>query len=178
MLKMAQVYLEEGSLENAYVLYMKYMTLFLEKIRQHPEYAAVPADVKIKTQAKIREILPKAEKIKVLLLEQYTSEYNKYLAEVKFKFIFWFSLYFSQNLVNNTKHILFCYSIRPSVKRKRKNEESKRRDFAKKNSEKKENPGKSQVPQSHPFSHLLKYKIFIILIQTFLQLHLLQNLSK
>lgn len=83
MLKMGQVYLDEGSLENAYVLYMKYMTLFLEKIRQHPEYASVPTDIKIKNHAKIREILPKCEKIKALLLEQYTKEYNKYMEEKK-----------------------------------------------------------------------------------------------
>lgn len=82
MLRMANVYFEEGSLENAYILYMKYMTLFLEKIRQHPEYSGLSIDWKIQTQAKIREILPKAEKIKKMLLEQYTQQYNRYLQEL------------------------------------------------------------------------------------------------
>lgn len=44
---MANVYLEEGNLENAYILYMKFMTLFVEKIRKHPEYTSVPAQVSV-----------------------------------------------------------------------------------------------------------------------------------
>lgn len=82
MLRMGKVYYDEGSLEYAYMLYMKYMTLFLEKIRQHPEYSSVPSDWKIQTQAEIREILPKTEKIKKMLLEQYTKEYTRYMQEV------------------------------------------------------------------------------------------------
>jgi STAM-binding protein len=35
MIKMGQVYQQEGNLEAAYVLYLKYMTLFLEKIKTH-----------------------------------------------------------------------------------------------------------------------------------------------
>lgn len=82
MVRMANVYLEEGSLENAYVLYMKFMTLFLEKIRKHPEYASVPPQIKSANQANLRDVLPKAEKLKVALLEQYKKEYSRYLLEV------------------------------------------------------------------------------------------------
>ena len=32
MLRMGNIYLKEESLESAYVLYMKYLTLFLEKV--------------------------------------------------------------------------------------------------------------------------------------------------
>ena len=35
MLTMAKVYENEGNMESAYVLYLKYVTLFLEKIREH-----------------------------------------------------------------------------------------------------------------------------------------------
>lgn len=35
---MATVYHAEGNLENAYILYIKFMTLFLDKILSHPEY--------------------------------------------------------------------------------------------------------------------------------------------
>jgi hypothetical protein len=35
MIKMGRVYEEEGNLEAAYVLYLKYITLFLEKIHTH-----------------------------------------------------------------------------------------------------------------------------------------------
>lgn len=58
------------------------MTLFLERIRKHPEFNTVPIDVKTKNQAKLREVLPIAEKLKKLLLDQYTEDYNKYLAEI------------------------------------------------------------------------------------------------
>lgn len=75
---MANVYQAEGSLENAYILYIKFMTLFLEKIRKHPEYGTVPAQVKAINQTKLKEVMPKAEKLKLKLLEQYTREYKKY----------------------------------------------------------------------------------------------------
>ncbi|XP_068631119.1 STAM-binding protein-like A [Battus philenor] len=78
MVRMANVYLAEGSLENAYILYMKFMTLFLEKIRKHPEYNSVPADIKSINQVKLKEVMPKAEKLKQKLLEQYTKEHEQY----------------------------------------------------------------------------------------------------
>ncbi|XP_047526044.1 STAM-binding protein [Pieris napi] len=78
MVRMANVYLAEGSLENAYILYMKFMTLFLEKIRKHPDYSLVPADVKSVNQTKLKEVMPKAEKLKQKLLEQYANEHVLY----------------------------------------------------------------------------------------------------
>lgn len=78
---MANVYLEEGSLENAYILYLKFMTLFLEKIRKHPDFATVTTQEKATNQIKLREVLPKAEKLKRQLLQKYTEEYNVYLQE-------------------------------------------------------------------------------------------------
>lgn len=81
MVRMANVYLEEGSLENAYVLYLKFMTLFIEKIRKHPDFATVPENVRVTNSEKLREVLPRAEKLKAKLLELYTKEYNHYLEE-------------------------------------------------------------------------------------------------
>ncbi|XP_072940019.1 STAM-binding protein-like A [Epargyreus clarus] len=78
MVRMANVYLAEGSLENAYILYMKFMTLFVEKIRKHPEYASVPADVKAVNQSKLKEVMPKAEKLKQKLLDLYAKEHQHY----------------------------------------------------------------------------------------------------
>lgn len=78
MVRMANVYMAEGSLENAYILYMKFMTLFLEKIRKHPEYAAVPLEVKAVNQTKLKEVMPKAEKLKQKLIEQFTKEHTQY----------------------------------------------------------------------------------------------------
>lgn len=82
MVRQANVYYSEGSAENAYVLYLKFMTLFLEKIRKHPEFGSVPIDIKTKNQAKLREVLPIAEKLKQQLLAQYTEDFNKYLSEI------------------------------------------------------------------------------------------------
>ncbi|XP_013200282.2 STAM-binding protein-like A [Amyelois transitella] len=79
MVRMANVYLAEGSLENAYILYMKFMTLFLEKIRKHPEYAAVPAQIKADNQAMLKEVISKAEKLKQKLLDLYTTEHVEYV---------------------------------------------------------------------------------------------------
>ncbi|XP_050669951.1 STAM-binding protein-like A [Leptidea sinapis] len=78
MVRMANVYLAEGSLENAYILYLKFMTLFLEKIRKHPEYSTIPADIKAVNQSKLKEVMPKAEKLKQKLLDQYAKEHATY----------------------------------------------------------------------------------------------------
>ena len=78
---MANVYYSEGNLENAYVLYLKFMTLFLEKIRRHPDFHTVPVKMKAINQTKLREVLPKAEKLKEQLLNQYKEEYNRYMAD-------------------------------------------------------------------------------------------------
>ncbi|CAH0552782.1 unnamed protein product [Brassicogethes aeneus] len=83
MVRMANVYHAEGSLESAYVLYLKFMTLFIEKIRKHPEFNTVPTKMKSIIQIKLREILPKAEKLKEKLLQKYTVDYNTYQAELK-----------------------------------------------------------------------------------------------
>ncbi|KRT80196.1 hypothetical protein AMK59_7059 [Oryctes borbonicus] len=83
MVRMANTYLNEGSLENAYVLYMKFMTLFIEKIRKHPDFASVPSGLKAANTNQLREILPKTEKLKTQLLEQYKHEYNAFVEEKK-----------------------------------------------------------------------------------------------
>ncbi|KAG8552383.1 hypothetical protein GDO81_004505 [Engystomops pustulosus] len=38
MERMASVYLDEGNLENAFVLYNKFITLFVEKLPNHRDY--------------------------------------------------------------------------------------------------------------------------------------------
>lgn len=77
---MATVYHSEGNFENAYILYFKFMTLFLEKILTHPEYKAVPAQLKRSNQEKLKEVLPLTEKLKSKLLDRYQSEYTQFLA--------------------------------------------------------------------------------------------------
>ncbi|KAG8230059.1 hypothetical protein J437_LFUL009643 [Ladona fulva] len=79
MVRMANVYLEEGSLENAFILYMKFMTLFLEKIRTHPDFNSVSAADRTTNSQKLREVMPQAENLKAILLERYTKEHRKHL---------------------------------------------------------------------------------------------------
>lgn len=79
MVRMANVYLQEGNLENAYLLYMKFMTLFLEKIRKHPEFKSVSVVERANIDTKLREVLPKAEQLKMTLLHIYEQEYRIYL---------------------------------------------------------------------------------------------------
>lgn len=102
MVRQANVYHSEGSLENAYVLYLKFMTLFLERIRKHPEFRSVPIEVKTRNQAKLREVLPIAEKLKQELLKQYTEDYNKYVAEIVSRSI----LFLFITLLRNNIHYL------------------------------------------------------------------------
>lgn len=78
---MATIYHEEGNHQNAYTLYIKYMTLFLEKIIQHPEYKTFPANLKRANQEKLMEVLPITEKLKKKLLEQFQVEYAAYQSE-------------------------------------------------------------------------------------------------
>ena len=37
MVRMADTYMEEGYYEKAYILYLKYLTLFIDKVRFTPE---------------------------------------------------------------------------------------------------------------------------------------------
>ncbi|KAK0161167.1 hypothetical protein PV327_009669 [Microctonus hyperodae] len=83
MLHMADVYMKEKSLRNAYILYIKYLTLFLEKIMKHPQYNSVPAKDKLNSKEKSRKILPLVEQLKSKLLEQYKAEAIRYNAEKK-----------------------------------------------------------------------------------------------
>ncbi|XP_035998304.1 AMSH-like protease isoform X3 [Fundulus heteroclitus] len=80
MERMAAVYLEEGSLENAYVLYTKFITLFVEKLPSHRDYqqcSAVPEKQLI--MKKLQEVaFPRKEELKKRLQEKYSREHSEY----------------------------------------------------------------------------------------------------
>lgn len=88
MVRMANVYYDEGNFENAYCLYLKFMTLFLEKIRKHPDFGSVPSNMKAANQAKLREVLPKAEKLKQKLLDIYKQDYDAYRSKLVSNYFF------------------------------------------------------------------------------------------
>ncbi|XP_013109470.1 STAM-binding protein [Stomoxys calcitrans] len=80
MLRMAQVYLSEENHENAFILYMKYLTLFVEKIRTHPDYASIKTEMKAINKRIKDEVMPTSEKLRVKLLDRYQREYELFLA--------------------------------------------------------------------------------------------------
>lgn len=81
MVRMASVYLKEGSVENAYILYFKFMALFIEKVKLHPEYKTLPNSVKQPINSKLKEVMPVCEKLKEDLLTRYKKEYKQFLIE-------------------------------------------------------------------------------------------------
>ncbi|XP_037084355.1 STAM-binding protein-like A [Pollicipes pollicipes] len=81
MVRMANVYAEEGNLEGAYVLYMKFMTIFLEKIRRHPEYHQVSPGERAAIKRHLEATLPRAESIKGQLMQKFENEHKAWLAE-------------------------------------------------------------------------------------------------
>lgn len=57
--------------------------LFVDKIRDHPQYDSVSAKDKAMNRDALRIVIPKAEKLKKQLLDQYQAEFDKYLEDLK-----------------------------------------------------------------------------------------------
>uniref|UniRef100_A0A3Q3G2Y8 STAM binding protein-like 1 n=1 Tax=Labrus bergylta TaxID=56723 RepID=A0A3Q3G2Y8_9LABR len=80
MERMAAVYLEEGSLENAYVLYTKFITLFVEKLPGHRDYQQCSVPEKQLIMKKLQEVaFPRKDELKKRLQEKYSREHSEYL---------------------------------------------------------------------------------------------------
>ncbi|XP_041830192.1 AMSH-like protease isoform X2 [Melanotaenia boesemani] len=81
MERMAAVYLEEGSLENAYVLYTKFITLFVEKLPSHRDYqqcSSIPEKQLI--MKKLQDVaFPQKDELKRRLQEKYGREHSEFL---------------------------------------------------------------------------------------------------
>ncbi|XP_051540505.1 STAM-binding protein-like A isoform X1 [Myxocyprinus asiaticus] len=82
IIRMANIYAEEGNVEHAFILYNKYITLFIEKLPRHRDYKTANIPEKKETMRKLKEIaFPKAEELKRLLLKQYEKEHAEYLLQ-------------------------------------------------------------------------------------------------
>ncbi|XP_059253374.1 AMSH-like protease isoform X1 [Mustela nigripes] len=80
MERMASVYLEEGNLENAFVLYNKFITLFVEKLPSHRDYQQCAVPEKQDIMKKLKEVaFPRTDELKKDLLKKYNVEYQEYL---------------------------------------------------------------------------------------------------
>ncbi|XP_063290163.1 AMSH-like protease [Pelobates fuscus] len=80
MERMASVYLEEGNLENAFVLYNKFITLFVEKLPGHRDYQKYEIPEKQDILKKLKEIaFPRTDDLKKDILKKYHLEYQEYI---------------------------------------------------------------------------------------------------
>uniref|UniRef100_A0A8C3K8Y5 STAM binding protein n=1 Tax=Calidris pygmaea TaxID=425635 RepID=A0A8C3K8Y5_9CHAR len=86
ILRMATIYSEEGNIERAFILYNKYITLFIEKLPQHRDYKTAVIPEKRETVKKLKEVaFPRAEELKEELLKRYAKDYAKYKEQKKAK---------------------------------------------------------------------------------------------
>uniref|UniRef100_H3A3R4 STAM binding protein like 1 n=1 Tax=Latimeria chalumnae TaxID=7897 RepID=H3A3R4_LATCH len=84
MERMASVYLEEGNLENAFVLYNKFITLFVEKLPSHHDYQQCAVPEKQDIMKKLKEIaFPRTDELKKQLTEKYSEEFQEYMKNHK-----------------------------------------------------------------------------------------------
>jgi len=83
MIKMAEVYFGEDHLEAAYVLYMKYITLHIEKLPRHKDFGSVLPQEKKKAKATVKEVMAKTEELKEVLRARFTSEHEVWLRAEK-----------------------------------------------------------------------------------------------
>ncbi|KAJ3580619.1 hypothetical protein NHX12_034317 [Muraenolepis orangiensis] len=84
MIRMAHIYTEEGNIERAFVLYNKYITLFIEKLPKHREYKTANIPEKKDTLKKLKDIaFPQAEVLKKALLKRFEQEYAEHLMKKK-----------------------------------------------------------------------------------------------
>ena len=69
--RQANNYYDDESLENAYLLYHKYLSLFIEKVDKHPEFPTVPKEDKVRVKSTLLKVLKRCEEIKARLKEIY-----------------------------------------------------------------------------------------------------------
>lgn len=81
MIRMANVYSEEKQYESAYVLLAKFITLFLQKLKSHPQYKNASPQAKAANKKSLKYALSKAESIKFILEEKYEIEHVKWKDE-------------------------------------------------------------------------------------------------
>ncbi|XP_077206455.1 AMSH-like protease isoform X2 [Paroedura picta] len=82
MERMAAVYLEEGNLENAFVLYNKFITLFVEKLPGHRDYQQCAVPEKQDIMKKLKDTaFPRTDELKKDLLKKYSAEYQEFMQD-------------------------------------------------------------------------------------------------
>lgn len=83
MIRMAEVYHEENDLEKAFILYSKFVTLFVEKLPKHPGYKTASSVDRSNNKKLLALVFPIAETIKTKLKGKYAAEEEARLAKEK-----------------------------------------------------------------------------------------------
>lgn len=78
---MAVVYMNEGNHENAYILFLRFLTLFVEKVPKHPKCKEVALATRQENKQKMVQIMSFTEKLKKQLLDRYAKEYEQFLID-------------------------------------------------------------------------------------------------
>ncbi|XP_032679797.1 STAM-binding protein [Odontomachus brunneus] len=85
MVRLAHMHMEEQDYESAYTLYMKFITLFVDKIIKHPQYNSISAKDRNMNKCSLRTAFAKAEELKKQLMQQYQIDLDKYIEDLKEK---------------------------------------------------------------------------------------------
>uniref|UniRef100_UPI0035901A9B STAM-binding protein-like isoform X2 n=1 Tax=Myxine glutinosa TaxID=7769 RepID=UPI0035901A9B len=81
MLRMAGAYQDEDNFEEAFILYTKFITLFVEKLPEHCDYKSVAPQIRSEYTKTLKSVFPIAEEVKKKLIAKYSQEYQKYLEQ-------------------------------------------------------------------------------------------------
>lgn len=77
IIKSATACQKSGDIEKAFVLYLRYMSLFLEKLVHHPEWNKVGRDEKKHVREECNNIFDLAEELKARIRDKYEKEYEQ-----------------------------------------------------------------------------------------------------
>lgn len=77
LIKSASAFEKENDIERAFVLYLRYMSLFLEKLIHHPEYSKADKNEKKLVKDECNHVFDLAESLKKRIMQKYELEYEE-----------------------------------------------------------------------------------------------------
>lgn len=69
----------KGENEKAFVLYLRYTTLFIEKLVRHPEWSKADKDEKKLVRDECNHVLDCADNLKKLIMNKFNAEFEEYM---------------------------------------------------------------------------------------------------
>ena len=84
MIRMANIYFNEKDYFHAFVIYSRFLVLFLDKIKTHPQYATSDKSESANISKQLKTIVfPRAEKLKVYIKETFVNEANEHKIQLE-----------------------------------------------------------------------------------------------